>query len=192
MNALSSGCLTLVVGLAASLVTPPAAARETTGAETLAPKNAAPPPAASTRKLAKKKSTTGVSASSRGRAARPSVLSPLGALPAASPPLLGSVSPRDAAVATVVANEAEDEAPSDDAAAPPQAPKRKGAGNKLLLFTDGLLEDIGDVPVLGAFILPVTEGVTIPTFEGLTSLTLAVKPTKITRGSGVVAIGTFD
>jgi hypothetical protein len=97
----------------------------------------------------------------------------------------------------VVAN-AEHEATGDGAApaAPEparQLPKQKGGGNKFLLFTDGLLEDMGELPVLGMFILPVTEGVTIPTFEGpLTSLTLAVKPTKIARGSGVVAIGTFD
>ena len=195
MNALYSGCLTLVVGLAASLVASPAEARETTGAAALAPKSAATPRVAAARDGSKSKTSSLQSSKKRGAVAASSAPSPLRTLPPRSAPtLLGSVSPRDAAVASVVAP-SEDE-PSEDTAtalAPtPQPAKLKSTGNKLLMFTDGLLEDMGDVPVLGAFILPVTEGVTVPTFEGLTSLTFAVKPTKITRGSGVVAIGTFD
>jgi hypothetical protein len=194
MNALFSGCLTLVVGLAGGLVASPAEARETPAAPAaVAPKSTSQAPgrdrAARSAANASKKGAAKKSAGSlAGNVARPR---------ASSSPLLGAVSPRDAAVATVVAS-AESEAAAEEAAptAPEparQLPKQKGGGNKFLLFTDGLLEDMGELPVLGMFILPVTEGVTIPTFEGpLTSLTLAVKPTKIARGSGVVAIGTFD
>lgn len=54
-----------------------------------------------------------------------------------------------------------------------------------------LLRELGEVPVLGAVIMPVTEGVTFTPFDGLPPVTFAVKPTKFTRGSGFVAIGTF-
>lgn len=54
-----------------------------------------------------------------------------------------------------------------------------------------LLRELGEVPVLGTVMVPVTRGVTIETGAGKPTLTLAVKPTKITRGSGLVAIGRF-
>ncbi len=188
----------MVVGLAAGLLASPIHARESTGAAaTLAPKTATVSRMAAPRVRSKTKAPLIHSSSSRKNNAAPasSAPSPLGPQPQSSaPPLLRPVSPRDAAIATVTATSDESSANATTTAlAPtPRPAKLKGNGNKLLLFTDGLLEDMGDLPVLGAFLLPVTEGVTIPTFEGLTSLTFAVKPTKITRGSGVVAIGTFD
>jgi hypothetical protein len=54
-----------------------------------------------------------------------------------------------------------------------------------------ILEHLQELPVLGAFVVPVTRGVTIEPGEWLPALTFALAPTKIARGRGLVAIGRF-
>jgi hypothetical protein len=66
--------------------------------------------------------------------------------------------------------------------------KRKSA---IALLPEVILRNINEVPLLAAFFMPVTEGVTITPAEGLPAVTFTVKPTKITRGSGLVAVSRF-
>ncbi|HTV17058.1 MAG TPA: hypothetical protein VMG12_00265 [Polyangiaceae bacterium] len=59
-------------------------------------------------------------------------------------------------------------------------------------ITDELLREITEeLPVIETVMIPVTRGVTIEAEDGSPAITLAVKPTKITRGSGIVAIKKF-
>ena len=75
--------------------------------------------------------------------------------------------------------------PADRCAAP-CVPLKKGP------ITDELLRQITEeLPLIDTMMIPVTRGVTIEAKDGSPALTLAVKPTKITRGSGIVAIKKF-
>lgn len=59
------------------------------------------------------------------------------------------------------------------------------------LIADQLLMRLGSDPLLGTLMAPITRGVPISGGDGTPALELAVIPTQITRGSGVVAIGRF-
>jgi len=59
------------------------------------------------------------------------------------------------------------------------------------LLTDDILRELGELPLIDTVMAPVTRGVTIQTEDGSPAVTFAVKPTKITRGSGLVAIRRF-
>jgi hypothetical protein len=59
------------------------------------------------------------------------------------------------------------------------------------LIADQLLMRLGSDPLLGTLMAPITRGVPISGSDGTPALELAVIPTQITRGSGVVAIGRF-
>lgn len=65
------------------------------------------------------------------------------------------------------------------------------ATNKGPLIAEQLLTELGEDPLLGTVMAPVTRGVPISTGDGAPALKLAVIPTQITRGSGFVAIGYF-
>lgn len=82
------------------------------------------------------------------------------------------------------------ETDSDD---PGRAPSvaRKSDAKKVPLLTEDILRELGQLPLIETMMVPVTRGVTIETGDGTPALTFAVKPTKITRGSGLVAIGRF-
>jgi hypothetical protein len=67
-------------------------------------------------------------------------------------------------------------------------PKRK---SPMSLLPEVILRNLNEVPLLAVFIMPVTEGVTITPAEGLPAVTFTVKPTKFTRGSGLVAVSRF-
>jgi hypothetical protein len=55
-----------------------------------------------------------------------------------------------------------------------------------------ILRNLGEMPIVGeVLITPVTRGYTVVPAEGLPALTFTVKPTKITRGSGLVAFARF-
>jgi len=55
-----------------------------------------------------------------------------------------------------------------------------------------ILRNLGDMPIVGdVLITPVTRGYTIVPAEGLPAVTFTVKPTKVTRGNGLVAIAHF-
>lgn len=58
-------------------------------------------------------------------------------------------------------------------------------------ITDEIMRELVELPLVDTVMIPVTRGVTIETSDGTPAITLAVKPTKITRGSGLVAIKKF-
>lgn len=74
---------------------------------------------------------------------------------------------------------------------PSDCTKRCGIDNDGSLMAEQLLAKLGADPVLGTVMAPVTRGVPISTGDGGPALQLAVIPTQITRGSGLVAIGHF-
>ena len=61
----------------------------------------------------------------------------------------------------------------------------------LQLLPREIMRNIDEVPVLDAVVTPVTTGVTLETLEGLPPVTITVKPTKLARGNGVVAVTRF-
>jgi hypothetical protein len=64
--------------------------------------------------------------------------------------------------------------------------------NKVLLVTDGVFQGIGALQILGSFIFPeTTAAVTVAGSDGEPALSFRVMPTKIARGSGLVAYGEF-
>jgi len=73
----------------------------------------------------------------------------------------------------------------------PECTKPCDAANKGPLIAEQLLTQLGADPLLGTVMAPVTRGVPISTGDGSPALKLAVIPTQITRGSGLVAIGHF-
>ena len=73
----------------------------------------------------------------------------------------------------------------------PDCSKPCDATNKGPLIAEQLLTELGSDPLLGTVMAPVTRGVPISTGDGTPALKLAVIPTQITRGSGLVAIGHF-
>jgi hypothetical protein len=66
-----------------------------------------------------------------------------------------------------------------------------GTIHKIDLLPEVVFDTMEELPVVGLLVIPMTKGMTIDPGEGLPALTFAVKPTKITRGSGLVAIGHF-
>jgi hypothetical protein len=58
-------------------------------------------------------------------------------------------------------------------------------------IADQILMRLGSDPLLDTLMAPITRGVPISGGAGMPALELAVIPTQITRGSGVVAIGRF-
>jgi hypothetical protein len=80
---------------------------------------------------------------------------------------------------------------SDDVVLDDMCVKQCGTVQNINLLPGVIFEQMAALPVLGAFVVPVTTGVTIEPGQGLPALTFAVKPTKITRGSGFVAIARF-
>jgi hypothetical protein len=64
--------------------------------------------------------------------------------------------------------------------------------NKVLLVTDGIFQGIGALQILGSFIFPESRATaTIVGSDGTPALSFRVMPTKIARGSGLVAFGEF-
>jgi len=61
----------------------------------------------------------------------------------------------------------------------------------LQLLPQALMRDLENYPVLDAVVTPVVTGVTVQTLEGLPPVTITVKPTKITQGSGLIAVTRF-
>lgn len=66
-----------------------------------------------------------------------------------------------------------------------------GTLHQIDLLPEVVFEKMEELPVLGVFVIPMTKGMTLDPGEGLPVVTFAVKPTKITRGSGLVAIAHF-
>lgn len=104
-----------------------------------------------------------------------------------------SPSPKDAKPAsgeptTVEVTPAAEAPPAGEACEGECPAKRK---SEISLLPELILRNLEEVPLLAVMMLPVTEGVTITPAEGLPAVTFAVKPTKITRGSGLVAVGKF-
>jgi hypothetical protein len=83
--------------------------------------------------------------------------------------------------------ELRDDLNADQLCANPQC----GTVQQIDLLPELVFEKLEDLPVLGAFVLPVTKGMTIEPGDGLPTLTLALKPGQIRRGSGLVAIAHF-
>jgi hypothetical protein len=64
--------------------------------------------------------------------------------------------------------------------------------NKVLLVTDGVFQGIGALQILGSFIFPESRAAaTIVGSDGKPAVSFRVMPTKIARGSGLVAFGEF-
>lgn len=166
------GCASLAFGLAAHLASaPPACAHDT-----LPP--SAPP-----------------SGWVSNRVALPALSEPALLLPMIDP---SSITPAalepgaaDAARAATAGSTASATSGSEGEAEPCEqecAPKRK---SPIALLPEVILRNLNEVPILAMVMLPVTEGVTITPGEGLPAVTFSVKPTKITRGSGLVAVSRF-
>jgi hypothetical protein len=83
--------------------------------------------------------------------------------------------------------DASDDVEADQLCANPQC----GTVHQIDLLPQLVFDELEDLPVLGAFVLPVTKGMTIEPGDGLPTLTFALKPTQIRRGSGLVAIARF-
>jgi hypothetical protein len=63
--------------------------------------------------------------------------------------------------------------------------------NRRLLVADGVFQGIGALQVLGSFMLPERQVLTIASGDGAPALSFTIMPTKITRGRGLVAMGKF-
>jgi hypothetical protein len=63
--------------------------------------------------------------------------------------------------------------------------------NQTLLVADGIFQGLGALQVLGSFVLPERRALTIARSDGAPTLSFTIMPTKITRGSGLVAMGKF-
>jgi hypothetical protein len=66
-----------------------------------------------------------------------------------------------------------------------------GTMHQIDLLPEVVFAKMEELPVLGVFVIPVTKGMTLDPGQGLPVVTFAVKPTKITRGSGLVAVAHF-
>jgi hypothetical protein len=80
---------------------------------------------------------------------------------------------------------------SDDVDVEELCEKRCGTVQQINLLPEAIFERFEALPVLGVFVVPLTRGVTVEPGQGLASITFAVKPTRVTRGSGLVVIGRF-
>ena len=197
MKAFVTGCLSVALGLAGSLAAPSeACASDTTGAKTTTETAQTKAKTKPTRKSSKRPHAKPARARAAAALREPvpaPVVDPHTAAGAAWAPA-GAVSApaatNPAALLDVDEAKGKDGCQNHgDAQRPPECLERPKS--ELELLPEVLLENITDTPVLGAFVTPVTEGVTFETAEGLPSVTVLVKPTKITRGSGLVAVGKF-
>jgi hypothetical protein len=205
MKAVMTGCLSVALGLAGSLAAPSEAcagdttvAKMTTETAQPAAKSAAKSGAKSARKTAKRPHAKGARARASAALLDPvpaPVVDPHTAAGAALAPAGAVSAPAAQDPATLLDVDETTAAGEDgckrdgDSERPPQCLERPKS--EIELLPEVILKNIVDTPVLGAFVTPVTEGVTFETVEGLPSVTVLVKPTKITRGSGLVAVGTF-
>jgi hypothetical protein len=182
MNALELGCLTSALGLVGSLVAPATAcAHDTTVAE-------------------KARGTTATHAIATAEPLAPSVVSTAteiaglaggGELPVPVTTAPASAAPANGADAAPVRV---DITKSDEAPAEASCDKdcELSSSSEIKLLPQVVMKTLVEMPVVGTFLItPVTTGVTVAPVEGLPALTFAVKPTKITQGSGLVAIGRF-
>lgn len=81
---------------------------------------------------------------------------------------------------------------SDDVNMSELCEKQCGTVKEIRRLPRVIVDNLAALPVLGAFVVPVTDGVTIENEEGRPVVTFSVKPTKFVRGSGfVVATGRF-
>lgn len=63
--------------------------------------------------------------------------------------------------------------------------------NQSLRIADGIFQGLGPLQVLGSLVLPQRQVLTIASGDGAPTLSFSVMPTKITRGSGFVAMAKF-
>ncbi len=62
---------------------------------------------------------------------------------------------------------------------------------QLMTFTEETIPDLGASRVLYTLLYPGKIGLDIPKPDGTVAVTITVMPTKVTRGKGLVAMGTF-
>jgi hypothetical protein len=86
-----------------------------------------------------------------------------------------------------------DEAPPLPASNAPSMLARFANGPRTLVLSSALFEDREPLELLSSVLLPAARGVTIAQIqpEGAPAFRLTVRPTKIARGSGLVAVGQF-
>lgn len=187
MNALELGCLTSALGLVGTLVAPATAcAHDTTVAE-------------------KARGTTATHATATAEPLAPSVVSTAteiaGLAGGGGLPVPSTTTPVTTAPASAAPANGADTAPvrvditkSDEPPAEASCDKdcELSSSSEIKLLPQVVMKTLVEMPVVGTFLItPVTTGVTVAPVEGLPALTFAVKPTKITQGSGLVAIGRF-
>jgi hypothetical protein len=103
---------------------------------------------------------------------------------AAATPSTTDLLDEDVAAATAAHQAKVDGACTDDCQLKP--------ATDITVLPQTILRNLGEMPIVGdVFITPVTRGYTVVPAEGLPALTFTVKPTKITRGSGLVAFARF-
>jgi hypothetical protein len=176
MKALYSAALTMVVGVVAQI----AAARPACARDTLVVNIGLRSMSLVPVSVAEAAGSTGLDA------LKPDPVSSGAAAAAAVVPLIEP----EAAPGASVQMEIEDprfDYPNDAACGDSCPPKPLN----LQLLPQEIMRNIDQVPVLDAVVTPVTTGVTLETLEGLPPVTITVKPTKITRGSGVIAVTRF-
>jgi hypothetical protein len=211
MDILGTGCLTLALGLVGGLAATDACARDTAAHDAAAHDTAAHDTA--THETAAHEAAPAHRNSKHARPHRPAR-----ALPAPTPdaqasllPAIAQVPPAPDAV-TVVASSSDGAASegnsssrtgtskpesqvdldsTDDVNLDELCEKQCGTVQEINLLPEAIFEKAEALPVLGMFVLPVTKGVTLDPGQGLPAITFAVKPTKITRGNGLVAIARF-
>ena len=80
---------------------------------------------------------------------------------------------------------------SDDPGLDGMCENECGFAQEFNLLPELIFEKFEKMPVLGLFVMPMTKGLTVEPSEGLLSVTFAVRPTRIARGSALVAIARF-
>ena len=210
MNSRETGCLGVAAALALSALAGDAVAEEAAGSRAPTSPAARPRSAQLTQSKARSRALEAKAAGPLplARSSAPATLGP--ALPQLMPPLL-ALAPAVSAPAGVVAAGADRvdtdlrekhlrEAPEVPA---PGAPPVQTASDETTASTSDdqqalevaqrLLGDGVPLDLLESVIVPAARGVTIAEIqtEGTAALTLSVRPTKITRGSGLVAVGKF-
>ncbi len=63
--------------------------------------------------------------------------------------------------------------------------------NEALPAADGIFQALGALQILGSFIQPETSALTISEAEGSLAISFRVQPTRIRRGSGLIAVASF-
>jgi len=213
MNSRDTGCLGVVAALALSALAGDAAADEAATAHASAAPGARPRSAQLAHTKARPRAQLALAATSRPQVAHttgaPTRLD--GALSPLMPPLLTPVVPLASVPRTVALPDAErsgaalreqhrreaPEVPAPGAhpvrATSDEAPDHATGDEHALEVAGRLLGDGVPLQLLQSVIVPAARGVTIAEIqtEGEAAVTLSVRPTKITRGSGLVAVGRF-